>query len=71
MATKAALASKRRGPKPPAEDPLVAENRRLHLENEQLTLKLQQAETVVEVQKKLSEVLGFSLTPRERCERQL
>jgi transposase-like protein len=70
VATKAAFAGKRRGPKPVAEDPLAADNRRLRLENEQLTLKLQQAETIVEVQKKLSEVLGFSLTPRERCERQ-
>ena len=68
-ATKAALTAKRRGPKPATEDPLVAENRRLRLENEQLTLKLQRAETIVDVQKKLSEALGFSLTPRERCER--
>jgi transposase len=64
----AGLMPKRRGPKPIAEDPVVAENQRLRRENERLAGRLRQAETIIEVQKKLSDVLGLSLTFQENCE---
>jgi len=64
----AGLTPKRRGPKPPPDDPLLAENRRLRWENEGLTVKLRQLETIIEVQKKLSETLGCCWTPKETCE---
>ena len=53
------LTPKRRGRKPPANDPLIAENERLQRENQRLAAKLRQAETIIEVQKKLSEALGI------------
>ena len=59
----AGLAPKRRGRKPQANDPLLAENERLQRENQRLAAKLRQAETIIEVQKKLSEALGILLPP--------
>ena len=53
-----ALAAKRRGPKP---DPQAAEIARLRRENERLQARLQQAETIIEVQKKLSALLGLTM----------
>jgi transposase len=61
--TLAGLAPKRRGRKPKADDPLVIENEQLQRENQRLAAKLRQAETIIEVQKKLSEVLGIPLPP--------
>jgi transposase len=61
--TLAGLAPKRRGRKPAPNAPLIAENERLKRENQRLTEKLRQAETIIEVQKKLSEVLGMPLPP--------
>ncbi len=49
-----ALSSKRRGPKP---DPLVTENAAQRREIERLSAKLQRAETIIAVQKKLAELL--------------
>jgi transposase len=63
--TLAGLAPKRRGRKLAPNAPLTAENERLKRENQRLTEKLRQAETVIEVQKKLSEVLGISLPPSD------
>ena len=57
------LHPKKRGRKP---DPQAAELARLQRENEQLKARLQQAETIIEVQKKLSQMLG--LAPAERDE---
>jgi transposase len=56
----AGLTPKRRGRKPKADDPLVVENQRLRRENQRLAEKLRQAEAIIEVQKKLSELLGVT-----------
>ena len=45
--------------------PLVAENERLQRDNRRLTARLRQAETIIEVQKKLSEILGIPLPPHD------
>ena len=57
----AALASKKRGRKASPPDPLVRENQRLQRENERLSARLRQAETIIDVQKKVSEILGIPL----------
>jgi len=44
---------------------LIAENQRLMRETKRLAAKLRQAETIIEVQKKLSEILGIPLPPPE------
>ncbi len=66
--TLAGLAPKRRGRKPALGAPLIAENERLKRENQRLTEKLRQAETIIEVQKKLSEILGIPLPPTDNSE---
>jgi transposase len=50
------LAPHKRGPKP---DPQAAEIVRLRRENERLQQRLQRAETIIEVQKKLAALLGL------------
>ena len=61
--TLAGLEPKRRGRKASPDAPLVAENERLQRDNQRLTARLRQAETIIEVQKKLSEILGIPLPP--------
>ena len=61
--TLAGLTPKRRGRKPNPDAPLIAENERLKRETQRLAAKLRQAETIIEVQKKLSEILGIPLPP--------
>jgi transposase len=61
--TLAGLAPKRRGRKANPDAPLIAENERLKRETQRLTARLRQAETIIEVQKKLSEILGIPLPP--------
>ena len=61
--TQAGLTPKRRGRKASPDTPLIAENARLQRENQRLTIKLRQVETILEVQKKLSEILGIPLPP--------
>jgi transposase-like protein len=51
-----ALSPKKRGPKP---DPVAAENAALRRRVERLEADLKRAETIIEVQKKLSELLGL------------
>ena len=51
-----------RGPKP--RDPLQAEVERLRHENARLQARLTQAETIIDVQKKVSQLLGTTLPPR-------
>ena len=63
--TLAGLEPKRRGRKVSPDAPLIAENERLQRDNRRLTARLRQAETIIEVQKKLSEILGIPLPPHD------
>lgn len=58
----AALEPQKRGPKPDPDAALKAENERLRRENERLQKKLERAELVIDVQKKVSRLLGVDLT---------
>ena len=55
------LAPKKRGRKANPKNPLDDEVQRLRRESERLKLRLQQAETIIDVQKKLAQVLGIPL----------
>lgn len=62
----AGLAPKRRGRKAKPKNPLADENARLQRENDRLKEKLRQAELIIGVQKKVSEMLNIPLaTPDE------
>ena len=56
----AGLSPKRRGRKAKQRGAAALENERLRRENERLTQRLKQAETIIEVQKKVSELLGIA-----------
>ena len=61
-----ALTPKKRGRKESVRNPLVAENEKLRRENERITKRLRQAEIIIDVQKKVSQILGIQLaTPEE------
>lgn len=60
-----AMSPKKRGRKKIEKNPLAKENATLQKENERLTLKLKKAETIIEFQKKISEMLGISQNPDE------
>jgi len=70
LALQAGLSPKRRGRKAKGKDPRVEENERLRRENQKLRQRLQQAEMIIEFQKKLSELLGIPLStlPRSKQE---
>lgn len=53
------------GPKPEAPNPLSDRVAQLERENAALQRKLKQAETIIEVQKKISEILSIPLSPPE------
>jgi transposase len=59
----AGLTPKRRGRKAKPKNPLAEEMARLQRENERLKTKLRQAELVIDVQKKVSEMLDIPLNP--------
>ena len=54
-----AMSPKKRGRKKQEINPLSQEVARLQKENERLKRKLKQAETIIEIQKKMSEILGI------------
>lgn len=54
----AGLATQKRGPKV---DPQAVELAHLHRENDRLRERLRQAELIIEVQKKVSQILGVTL----------
>jgi transposase len=56
-----ALAPKKRGPKPIPKNPLQAENTQLKRENAKLQKKLHTAELMLDLQKKVSQLLGITL----------
>lgn len=56
-----ALSTRKRGPKPPDDKTLVEKVANLRKENKRLETRLAQAEVIIEVQKKLSQLLGLSL----------
>jgi transposase-like protein len=55
------LEPQKRGRKQPEVNPLTREVARLQKENERLQARLKQAETIIEVQKKVSQLLGITL----------
>jgi transposase-like protein len=63
----AALSPKRRGRKPRRPDPSARRIAELERDNARLQRDLRKAQTIIEVQKKLSEILGIELpAPMER-----
>jgi transposase len=63
--TLAGLAPKRRGRKPKTKNPLADEVATLQRENQSLKTKLRKAELVIDVQKKVSEMLDITLTAHD------
>lgn len=59
------LEPKKRGRKGKAVDPMTVENAQLRKENARLAQKLRQAELILEIQKKASEILGIPLSSPE------
>jgi transposase-like protein len=55
------LEPQKRGRKQPEVNPLAREVARLQKENNRLQARLKQAETIIEVQKKVSQLLGITL----------
>lgn len=61
---------KKRGPKTNVDEELAKENATLRRENERLRARLEQAETIIDIQKKLSQMLGLEAPPKESTERE-
>ncbi len=62
----AALTPKQRGRKAAPVDPVALENEQLRKDNARLAKRLKQAELIIDVQKKVSQLLGITLaTPPE------
>ena len=62
-----ALSPKKRGRKAIERNPLALEVERLRRENEKLSNRLKQAELIIDVQKKVSQMLGITLeSPRDK-----
>lgn len=54
------LTPKERGRKESGRNPLLAENEQLRKQNDRLTRRLKQAEIIIDVQKKISQILGIA-----------
>src|SRR6266404_306672 len=59
---------KTRGPKPSPKNPLQAENAKLTRENARLNKKLRRAELIIDLQKKVSQILGITLPVLEESD---
>jgi transposase len=64
----AGLAPRKRGKKPVPRNPLASEMQRLTRENQRLQKRLKQAEIIIDVQKKLCDILGLTVPPIEMNE---
>jgi transposase len=64
----AGLEPHKRGRKAIPRNPLAAENQRLQRENSRLGKRLRQAEIIIDVQKKLCDILGLTVPPIEQNE---
>ena len=64
----AGLEPRKRGEKPVPKNPLAGEVQRLARENRRLQKRLRQAEIIIDVQKKLCDVLGLTVPPIEQNE---
>jgi transposase-like protein len=64
----AGLEPRKRGKKPAPKNPLAGEVRRLERENRHLQKRLRQAEIIIDVQKKLCDILGLTVPPIEQSE---
>jgi transposase-like protein len=64
----AGLEPRKRGKKPVPRNPLAAENERLRRETQRLEKRLHQAEVIIDVQKKLCDLLGLTVPPIEQNE---
>ena len=60
------LTPKKRGRKASGKNPLAEENDQLRRKNEQLQKRLEKAELIIDVQKKISQILGVPLTDPEK-----
>jgi transposase len=63
-----ALKPKTRGRKPVQKNPLAAENARQQREIKRFELRLKKAEIIIDVQKKVSEILGTTLNSPEESD---
>ena len=64
----AGLQPRKRGKKPNPKSPLTNEVHRLTRENQRLQKRLKQAEIIIDVQKKLCDILGLTVPPIEQNE---
>ena len=63
-----ALTPRKRGREGSKRTPLMVENEKLCRKNEQLTERLRQAEIIIDVQKKISQMLGIPPSPQKKRE---
>lgn len=66
--TLAALTPKQRGRKAAPADPVALENEQLRKDNARLVKRLKQAELIIDVQKKVSQLLGITLATAPESE---
>ena len=64
----AGLEPRKRGKKSVPRNPLAAENERIRRETQRLEKRLHQAEVIIDVQKKLCDLLGLTVPPIEQNE---